>query len=274
VPHNAKHITSPDVSLVLRALSASPVGAAIMTKEIIRSAFRKMGLDVRRFSFLSSPDEQFRAMLAHHEINLVFDVGANTGQYSVELRRRFRYRGRIVSFEPLSSAHAQLLRAAATDALWEVAPRVALGQNVGSVALHVSGNSQSSSVLAMLDAHSSAAPESRYIRDEVVPMTTLDIVARGYASDDSRVLLKVDTQGYEAEVLRGAEQLLAKSSGVQMEMTLTPLYEGQMLMRDLWRILEDAGFELWSLSPVFVDRRSGRLLQIDATFFRKDRAGA
>lgn len=235
---------------------------------------RRLGIDARRYSLATAPDDQFRLMFARHRIDLVLDVGANTGQYSVELRSRFDYRGAIVSFEPLPSAHAQLLRAAAGDPLWQVAPRMAIGASAGSVTLHVAGNSQSSSVLPMLDSHAQAAPQSRYTRDEVVPVSTLDVAARGFVNAESRLYLKIDTQGYEQEVLRGAPAMLARAIGVQIEMSLAPLYQGQLLMPDLWRQLEQAGFELWTMSPVFVDAATGRLLQVDAVFFRKDPAAA
>ena len=243
-------------------------------KEATRSVLRRLGLDVHRYSFANSPDDQFRLMLAQHGINLILDIGANTGQYSIDLRKRLGYRGSIVSFEPLSTAHEQLVRAAAGDPLWDVAPKVAIGSRQGSVTLHVSGNSQSSSVLPMLDSHATAAPQSRYTRDEVVPVETLDVAAKGYVRGESRMLLKIDTQGYEAEVLRGAPDMLARATAVQMEMSLVPLYEGQLLIRDIWLMLEEAGFELWTLSPVFVDPRTGRQLQVDAVFFRKESVGA
>jgi FkbM family methyltransferase len=239
-------------------------------KEVLRSTLHSLGLDVRRRSFATSPDDQFRRMLQQHGINLVLDIGANEGQYSAELRKRLGYRGRIVSFEPLRSAHESLLRAAAGDPAWEVAPRAAIGAGAGFITLHVAGNSQSSSVLPMLDTHCEAAPESRYMRDEKVPLMPLDVAAQPYLREDSRLLLKIDTQGYEAEVLHGGPSMLGRALGVQMEMSLLPLYEGQHLMRDLWSTLEESGFELWTLSPVFVDSRSGRLLQVDAVFFRKD----
>jgi hypothetical protein len=126
----------------------------------------------------------------------------------------------------------------------------------------------------MLESHATAAPQSRYMKDEIVPLATLDVAAKDYVRGESRLLLKIDTQGYEAEVLRGAPAMLTRASAVQMEMSLVPLYEGQLLMRDLWRMLEEAGFELWTLSPVFVDPRTGRLLQVDAVFFRKESVGA
>jgi len=237
-------------------------------KELLRSALHGAGIDIRRHNFATSLDDQFRRMLVQHSIDLVLDIGANEGQYSVELRKRFGYRGGIVSFEPLKVAHDALKEACAGDPDWQVAPRVAIGSTEGSITLHVAANSQSSSVLPMLDTHACAAPESRYLRDEVVPMLPLDVAARDYVREDSRVLLKIDTQGYEAEVLRGAAQLLKHALGVQMEMSLLPLYERQPLMRDLWSMLEAVGFELWTFSPVFVDPHSGRLLQVDAIFFK------
>jgi FkbM family methyltransferase len=280
MPHDIGRFRIPDVTCMTRGIHQRgpelPLDFALVNavKEVIRSGLRRLGLDVRGYSFSTSPDDQFRLMFAQHGIDLVLDIGANTGQSSQDLRSRLGYRGRIVSFEPLPAAHEQLVQAAASDPLWEVAPRVAIGSSAGSVTLHVAGNSQSSSVLPMLESHAAAAPQSRYVKDEVVPMATLDVAARDYIREGSRVFLKIDTQGYEAEVLRGAPAMLARAVGVQMEMSLLPLYEAQPLMRDLWRMLEDAGFELWTLSPVFVDSRTGRLLQVDAVFFRKSPAAA
>jgi hypothetical protein len=56
--------------------------------------------------------------------------------------------------------------------------------------------------------------------------------------------------------------------GLKIELSLVPLYEGQMLFNDLIDYVRTAGFDLWGLWPEFTDPRSGRLLQVDATFFR------
>lgn len=105
--------------------------------------------------------------------DLVLDVGANTGQYAARLRE-LGYGGKILSFEPLPDAHAQLLARAAADPLWEVHPRCALGAAAGTGALNVAGNSVSSSLLPMLDLHAAAAPRSIYIGQVETPVTTLD----------------------------------------------------------------------------------------------------
>jgi FkbM family methyltransferase len=239
-----------------------------MLKHLAKSAARLLGFDLQRFHPATSRVAQHRAMLAHHHVNLIFDVGANVGQYGVELRREVGYKGRIVSFEPMKNAHAILSRAAAQDGGWEVAPRAAIGAAEGTVTLNISSNLVSSSVLPLLDSHTSAAPASRYVDTEVVPVTPLDSVAPAYIRDDSVAFLKIDTQGYESEVLDGAARTLERAVGLQLELSIVPLYAGQKLMPELLSRVGALGFELWGASCAFADATSGRTLQIDATFFR------
>jgi FkbM family methyltransferase len=239
-----------------------------MLKHIVRSAIRSLGYDLKRYQPASSDSAQLKAMLSAHGINLVLDVGANVGQFGTMLRE-LGYRGRIVSFEPLSAERGQLLKAVEGDPLWEVAPQAAIGDEDGEIDIHVAANSQSSSALDMLDAHSVVAPESRYVGSERVSLRRLDDLAPGYLRQDSIAFLKIDTQGYEDRVLKGAGVTLAKSSGLQLELSLVPLYEGQRLFDELSERVKASGFELWSVSPVLVDPQTGRLLQVDATFFRR-----
>jgi FkbM family methyltransferase len=243
-----------------------------MLKTLVKRTARRLGLDVRRYVPVNSPAAQLHAMLRAHGVNVVLDVGANVGQFGVLLRTEAGYRGRIVSFEPMRAAHAELSRTAAGDADWIVARRAAIGASSGTVQLNVSGNSVSSSILPMLDAHSQVAPQSRYQATEPVPLDTLDSLAAEYLDDRSVCFLKIDTQGYEAEVLKGAVATVSRAVGLQIELSLVPLYEGQKLMPELIRDLNARGFELWGLFPAFVDDSSGRLLQVDATFFRARKA--
>ena len=239
-----------------------------MLKGLARSVARRLGFDLQRFHPGSSHAAQLGAMLSWHGVNLILDVGANVGQYGLKLRSHVGYRGRIVSFEPMRSAHQALGRVAAKDGDWELAPRMAIGAKEGTISLNVSSNSVSSSLLPMLDAHANAAPASRYVDAELVPMAPLDSLASGYFREDSVVLLKIDTQGYEDEVLRGAVETLSRVVGVQLELSLVPLYAGQRLMPELMEEMTGRGFELWGISPAFADPRTGRMLQVDATFFR------
>jgi hypothetical protein len=105
----------------------------------------------------------------------------------------------------------------------------------------------------MLTAHSSAAPGSAYLGHESAPLITLDSVAPPYLEAAEAPFLKIDTQGYEWHVLDGALATLPKVRGIQMELSLIPLYEGQRLWRKCIERLDAEGFVLWALQPVFVD---------------------
>jgi FkbM family methyltransferase len=237
-------------------------------KELIKSVLRWLGLDVRRYQIATSESAQLKALLDQHRVDLIIDVGANTGQFGQHLRR-IGYRGRIVSFEPLPAAWEALRRHAHGDRLWEVAPRTAVGRTSGEITINVANNSVSSSVLPMLDAHHDAAPASRYTGTEVVPMNSLNALALPYLRADTISLVKIDTQGYEEQVLAGAGEVLARAAGVQIELSLLPLYAGQPSFRETVSRLEDMGFQLWAVWPAFTDPRSGRMLQLDALFFRE-----
>ncbi len=239
-----------------------------MLKYLVKRTIRQLGFDLRRYHPSSSEDARFIAMLSAHRVNLVLDVGANIGQFGASLRNA-GYRGRIVSFEPLAAAREQLLMASRGDSLWDIAPRAAIGNEDGEIEIHVAGNSVSSSVLKMLDSHASAAPESIYVNSEKVPLRRLDTLSAKYFQPDSVSFLKIDTQGYEDRVLQGATGLFNRFAGLQLELSLVPLYEGQLLFDGLIKQLQTSGFELWAISPAFVDPQSGRLLQVDATFFRR-----
>ena len=121
----------------------------------------------------------------------------------------------------------------------------------------------------MLGKHLDAAPHSRYVATENVSLCRLDDIASKYLTPDSRVFLKIDTQGYESQVLDGASVLLDRLVGVQLELSLVPLYAGQPLCDQLIRRLFDAGFAMKTLWPGFRDRATGELLQFDAMFFRE-----
>ena len=236
-------------------------------KRVVRSLLRSIGLDVRRFRPGSSEAAALARMLSTHGVNVVLDIGANAGQFG-GLLRSAGYRARIVSFEPLSTARKQLVAAARNDRLWEVAEQMAIGAEEGQIELHIAGNSVSSSLLSMLPAHEDAAPASVYVGSETVRVRRLDEAAARYLSSDVVLFLKVDTQGYEDKILQGAEAVLQRTRGLQMELSLTPLYEGQPSYEDMMAKLKTMGFELWAMSPAFIDPRTGRMLQVDATFFR------
>ena len=206
--------------------------------------------------------------LAKNEIDIVLDVGANTGQFAKSIRRA-NYQGKIVCFEPLPDAHEKLKNHFVGDERVLIHPRTALGNVRGSVQINVSGNSVSSSILNLLPAHSDAAPESVYIDTIKTDIDCLDNVFADYVTPENRVFLKIDTQGYEWNVLNGAELSLKKIDGLLLEMSLVPLYDGQRLWKEILDRLEREGFFLWQIFPGFSDPISGQSLQFDGVFYRK-----
>ena len=236
-------------------------------KKVIQRAANLAGFDIQRLGHDSKAAHQLLKGINRFEIDLILDVGANVGQFALELRS-LGYQGRLVSFEPLSNAHPELEKAAGRDSRWTVHPRCAIGAHDGEVEINIAGNSLSSSILPMMESHASAAPGSAYIGAEKVPMFRLDTVAPPYLGKAHKPFLKIDTQGYEWQVLDGAGAILPRMSGVLCELSLVPLYDGQRLWLELIQRLEDEGFTLWSIYKGFTDPRDGRTLQVDAAFFR------
>lgn len=228
----------------------------------------RVGVDVVGTTHWNHPALRRLKLIRDHGIDLVFDVGANAGQYAKELRD-LGYTGRIVSFEPLSAAFEKLRAAATRDARWE-AIRVAVGERSGRATINVSANSYSSSLLPMLPAHERHARGSGYVGREEVPIETLEALVGAHAKPAERLFVKIDTQGYERRVLESAGPALETIVGVQLEMSIVPLYEGEELLPEMLQWLRGLGFTLMSLEPGYANLESGQLLQVDGVLFRGD----
>jgi FkbM family methyltransferase len=236
-------------------------------KKVVQDVMLAAGYQVQRTNVRNNPAYQLAKTLQHFNIDCVFDVGANVGQFASELRS-VGFAGRIVSFEPLSAAHEILAHAARHDAGWVIHPRCAIGDHDGTATINIAGNSVSSSLLPILESHVVAASAAAYVSAEQSPLRRLDSVAGAYLGAAARPFLKIDTQGYEWQVLDGAVDTLPRIQGILCEMSLVPLYEGQRLWKDMLSRLERSGFTLWSIQRGFIDPHDGRSLQVDAAFVR------
>ncbi len=243
-------------------------GRVMSLQHRIRLGLRRLGVDVERYP-ASDPMFNVVRLLTHFGIDCVVDIGANSGGFASAIRG-LGYSGRIISLEPLSGPFELLAAQASTDPGWD-AIRVAAGSEDGEIRINIAGNGgASSSVLAMLDTHANAAPESRYVGTEAVPQRRLDGLLPEYGIDSSHpVFLKLDVQGYEVAVLDGAVELFGAGAiaGLQMELSLVPLYAGAITYKEGLDRAERLGMSLMGLIPGFPDPLSGRLLQFDAVFF-------
>lgn len=239
-------------------------------KRLLHETAARMGLYVSRLPPTPVERDALAALLRDQGIDLVLDVGANVGQYAQGLIAK-GFTGRIVSFEPLSGPYAQLSRASAAHARWEVAPRCCLGEREQErVELNVAESSIASSLVAGTSELTEHAPRARTVGTEAAPMFTLDQVADRYLEGASAPFLKIDVQGYEDQVLAGAANTLPRLRGLQIELSLVRLYENQSLLSEALPRIEAMGFDLYLLSCAFPEKRTGRWLQTDAVFFRRD----
>ena len=208
------------------------------------------------------------AILAREEVDTFIDVGANTGQTAAQLRR-FGYRGKIISYEPLQDCHDELVSKSHSDPEWTIAPRCALGAEEGSIEILVSEGSSLSSIGTPTEAMTSAMPKVRASAREMVPIHRLDRLMKDDMDSLGQVFLKVDAQGHDMEVLRGAEGIMDGLAGIKVEMSLFPLYEGETLYLDMLTYLHKKGFRPHLLADVGFSKKLGRQLQIDGVFVKE-----
>lgn len=241
----------------------------MLIKKIIQNQLLKAGYELIKRNIKNNDKLRRIQIIASHNINLIFDVGANTGQYSTIIRQN-GYQGRFVSFEPLHSAFKELLITAKDDPLWEVS-NIALGNSNSKAKLNISGNRESNSIREMLPIHIIHRPGTAYIGEEEVTVRTIDSIIKKYYHPNDKLFLKIDSQGYEENIIEGAANSLDKIIGMQLEMSVVELYKGESLLPDMINLLSQKGYTLWSLEPGFMDNDTGQLLQFDGIFFQTEK---
>ena len=212
--------------------------------------------------------ERVVQLLDLHGVEAVVDIGANEGQYACSLREA-GFGGPIVSVEPGADAHGALQASAAGDPKWTAAPRMALGETAGEATLHLSNRSDMNSLKPMAAVTTQAFPKALAAGTDTVTVARLDAVFDDLVGKTARrVFVKIDTQGFEAEILRGATAALDRIAGFQLELSLLPMYEGEATYLAVLNQLDALGFELHLVLSGNFSRRLGRQLQFDGVFFR------
>jgi FkbM family methyltransferase len=234
----------------------------LAVRDHINRLARRMGYEVRQYTPLRSLAAAREQLLSR--VDVVLDVGANAGQYG-ELLREGGFAGRLVSLEPVAEAFEELERRAASDAGWE-AVCVAASDVDGEITLNVTGDSRSSSVLARNDRFADKAgwapKESRS-----VAARRLDGLVGELLRPEERAYLKLDIQGYERAVLDGAGDALARFDALELELSVTPLYEGQPSLAEMLPLLAERGFRPVCMEPILLDD-DGLLMELDGVFAR------
>lgn len=227
-------------------------------------------VDSRRLNLL--PEQtHLKKLLSHFDVDCVFDVGANTGQYAAMLRRQAGYKGRIVSFEPIPEAAAKVRLEAAHDPLWTV-EEIALADRTEQRAFNVMASSEFSSLSKpKTDEVTRFVNLNKPERTIMVQTRTLaDVFPRLQAEYGfKRPFLKMDTQGFDLFVLKGAGPVLSRFVGFQSELSIRRLYQDAVDFREALTFYQSLGFDLSALVP----NNGGHfpaLIEIDCIMVRRD----
>jgi len=232
-------------------------------KRGVRRAIRRLGYEVvptahvESHGFIRHLDELFRRL----EVQCVLDVGANRGQYRQLLRERVGYQGLIVSFEPVAQNVAALRAQAQADPRWMIR-----GHALGSTDTQMDINVMKADLLSsFLSPDPSMVPMFRPVnvvdRTERVEMRTLDSVI-GDLGDLRNIYLKLDTQGFDLEVIRGAAATLPRVRALQTEISMQPLYRNAPSYRETLAELTARGFAITAMAPIVRDDRM-RVVEFD-----------
>jgi FkbM family methyltransferase len=220
-------------------------------RQILKKAFRRFGIYIYR----SPPDngtDHLRALFQKFGINCVIDVGAHYGEYGRRLRNFVDYRGRIASFEPTSEAYEKLERRAASDPDWRII-NCALGASSSEKEINITRYTAVSSLLAPSPFANKVLEEKiDVVGREKVKIRTLDEMFDWCVESipQPRIYLKLDTQGYDIEVLRGAAKTIDRVLAMQSEVSAQPIYKNMPRMSEAIEYFDTLGFRITGLFAV------------------------
>jgi FkbM family methyltransferase len=228
-------------------------------------------LKLKRFTPSASDEMRTAAILNDLGIKYVIDIGANTGQFAESLFD-FNYKGKVISFEPVSKCYDALVKRSRKNENHFVAERCAIGDQDMEIEINVSDDSVFSSVLEIKEEHTRIRPKSRIVKKEKVDLYKLDTIIDKYIPEgETSILLKIDTQGFEKQVLDGAEKTIKRLSGLKIEIPLVPIYNNtQFTFYEVIDYMKESGFVPYNFNIEGVDLKSGRVFTIDGMFFREN----
>ena len=206
-----------------------------------------------------------RVWFQEQGIQTVLDVGSYVGSFAYAIRHILP-QAQIYSFEPLQDNYAQLVKNLTPFGNFQ-AFNTAIGEHTGELEFHRSDFSPSSSALEMGELHRQVFPQTAHSTTLSVPVARLDDYLEKMKLTQP-VFLKIDVQGYEDAVLRGAGQVLKQVDFLEIEVSYQPLYSGQVLFDGIHQLLTQAGFRFAGNLDSMVSPLDGSILQSDALFIR------
>lgn len=244
------------------------------------------GLDPMYFDRRRSLESALKWSGANTEPKFVVDVGANIGQ-TLEAFLSWWPSAHCLSIEPLPDAFAQLQGVVAKYSGRAEVINCGVSGKTGKMTLHGSRAQSTNSSFHKLNKTAETVQAHRGLRAtpsnlelgaddqyeiEVSVETLNDILTlsenkSSICFDENGVdVLKIDTQGWELEVLRGASQILKQTKVVLTEWQFDDIYGQPPPIHELDKILSDAGFRLWDISHIYKDLTTMRTLWVDLVY--------
>jgi len=216
-----------------------------------------------------SLSQHLQELLTDLEIDCVLDVGANAGQYGQFLREQVGYRGLILSFEPVPDTYSQLCGAARGDLKWKTFC-VALGRENQRRSINVMKSSQLNSFLQPAAGLQGVLGEVNVVEHtEIVEVRRLADLMPSFRTEFgfARPYLKLDTQGFDLDVIAGAGTQLEGVVAMQTEMSVQPTFREMPSYRESLRTLEERGFVISNM--FLVSTQAHRMVEFDCVMVRK-----
>lgn len=237
-------------------------------KNLIKSLLGHFGYDLVRRPYPGSLGRHLQSVFADFKIDLVIDVGARHGEFSGELRD-YGYRGWIASFEPVGENFRIISEKRRGDDRWK-GFNMALGSEPAQLDINVTAGSAMSSFRQPNDyARDQFTEDSVITRTETVEVRTLAGMLDELEKlvPQARIYLKLDTQGFDLEVLKGAEPVLDRVHALQSEVSIKPIYDNMPAYAEAIAAYQAHGFELAGLYPVHADKQ-GAVIEFDCVMIR------
>jgi len=213
---------------------------------------RLLDIDIVRASGQHTLRTHLQRVISDYAVDAIIDVGANEGGFGASVRS-LGFTGDIYSFEPVAESFRKLSLAATNDPQWTVF-KFALGAEENESLINVSKFSQFSSLLNANDYGNSWENMKVESREKIRVRTLDNCFLEGLIPQYKSILLKMDTQGFDLQVFKGANKSLEKTCCMLTELSLIPLYSGMPHYLEALSAYESKGFSVSGFYPITRNR--------------------
>lgn len=222
---------------------------------------------IRNAGFNRRIAPNFLEVIQANNVDIVLDVGANDGGYGRDLRDS-GYTGRIHSFEPNPAAFQRLSASLAGDPNWS-AVQYGVGDAAGLLSLNISQADVFSS-FKTLNSFGQNSNNAQVVDTVEAKIVRLDDYLKNNPELQGRPYLKIDTQGFEREVLEGLGDMFDKMVAIQVETSLVDSYVGETDWIESLIYMRDRGFEVATMICNSTIPNRAKVREFDIVYVRSD----